>query len=278
MNVFRWLPMNCSVTAALPVAATIAAAVAATLLPLPSFAFDLNNLENQLDNSLQQGSNTSNPPGNNPGTHPPSPALARMSNSEAGDGLKAALSKGVDSAVSTLGRTDGFYGSPKWRIPLPPSLQKASDLMRMAGLGGQADALDLAINRAAEAAVPQAKTLLIQSVKHMTLVDAKNILTGGPHSATDYFRQQTEAPLTQKFLPIAREATAKVKLAKVYDRYAGEAAQFGLIKPDESSLDSYITQQALSRLYQAIGDEESAIRANPVAAGSALISKVFGAL
>ncbi len=242
----------------------------------PSLAFDLNNLENQLNGTLQQNLSPGSPPQNSPNSN--SAALASMNNGEVGAGLKAALNKGVDSAVSTLGRTDGFYGSPKWRIPLPPSLQKASDLMHMAGLGGQADALDLAINRAAEAAVPQAKTLLVQAVKHMTLVDAKNILTGGPHSATDYFRQQTEAPLTQKFLPIAREATAKVKLAKIYDRYAGEAAQFGLIKPDESSLDSYITQQALSRLYQAIGDEESAIRANPVAAGSALISKVFGAL
>lgn len=275
MNVFRLLPMNFTVTIAL----TIAVTITMTVLAAPSFAFDLNNLENQLGTTLQQGNSSS--PGNSSnssGNRPHSAALDNLSDGEVGAGLKAALDKGVNSAVSTLGRADGFYGNPKWRIPLPHSLQRASDLMHMAGMGDQADALDLAINRAAEAAVPQAKDLLVRAVKNMSLTDVKHILTGGPHSATDYFRQQTEAPLTQRFLPIAREATAKVKLASIYDRYAGQAEQFGLIKPDESNLNSYITQQALDRLYQAIGDEESAIRANPVSAGSALISKVFGAL
>lgn len=249
-------------------------------------AFDLGDLQHQLAGAL--GGAASKPV---PQIQPPAPvdgtsrgssasaaALAALSAGEVGQGLKAALSRGVDSAVGTLGRADGFYGSPKWRIPLPPALDKASGLMRMAGMGQQADALDLAINRAAEAAVPQAKTLLVDAVKSMSIADAKGILTGGDEAATAYFRRKTEAPLARKFMPIVKQATAQVGLAQTYDRYAGQAAQFGLVKADQANIDSYVTRQALDRLYQAIGEEERAIRTDPAGTGSALIGKVFGAL
>ena len=253
---------------------------------VPAHAFNLGDLQNQLGGVLQKA---------NPGTSQqpaqqaaPSDmgqsasgstaAVAALSSGEVGQGLKAALSRGVDTAVSTLGRTDGFYGSPKWRIPLPPALEKTTSLMRMAGMGSQADALDLAINRAAEAAVPEAKDLLVNAVKTMSIADAKGILTGGNEAATAYFKRKTEAPLTQKFLPIVRQATAKVGLAQTYDQYAGQAAQFGLVSADQANIDTYVTQQTLNRLYQAIGEEERAIRTDPVGTGSALIGKVFGAL
>ena len=251
-------------------------------------AFDLGDLQHQLAGALGGAASKTapqiQPPASVGGTGSSSSssasaaALAALSAGEAGQGLKAALSRGVDSAVGTLGRADGFYGSPKWRIPLPPALDRASGLMRMAGMGQQADALDLAINRAAEAAVPQARTLLVDAVRSMSIADAKGILTGGNEAATAYFRRKTEAPLTRKFMPIVKQATARVGLAQIYDRYAGQAAQFGLVKADQANIDGYVTQQALDRLYQAIGEEERAIRADPAGAGSALISKVFGAL
>ncbi|MDA8328367.1 MAG: DUF4197 domain-containing protein [Betaproteobacteria bacterium] len=249
---------------------------------MPAFAFDLGTLQNQLSGALQNtlptAPQTTAPTRNTQNVSGNTPALAALSQSEVGKGLKAALLQGVDTAVSTLGRTGGFNDSPKWHIPLPPALDKASNLMQMAGMGSQADALDASINHAAELAVPEAKTQLINAVKGMSLSDAKAILTGGNQSATDYFKRKTQLPLTQKFLPIVQQSMVKVGVAKTYDRYAQEAAQFGLIKPDQSSIETYVTQQALNRLYQAIGEEEQAIRANPIGTGSALISKVFGAL
>ena len=248
----------------------------------PAYAFNLGDLQNQLGGVLQQaspGTSQQAAPSNSVGGASGSTAaVAALSSGEVGQGLKAALSSGVDTAVSTLGRANGFYGSPKWRIPLPPALQKTTSLMRMAGMGSQADALDLAINRAAEAAVPQAKDMLVHAVETMSIADAKGILTGGNEAATAYFRRKTEAPLTQKFLPIVRQATAQVGLAQTYDQYAGKAAQFGLVSADEANINTYVTQQALDRLYQAIGEEEQAIRTDPVGTGSALIGKVFGAL
>ncbi len=245
-----------------------------------AWSLDLGQLQRQLGAAL---------PGLGAGSLPGAPAaapgpaagggaaLSALSNTQVDQGLKAALGRGVDVAVSTLGRRDGFWGSPKWRIPLPPALQQVSGLMRMAGLGAQADALELAINRAAEAAVPQARELLVAAVRQMSIADAKAILTGGPHAATDYFRARTEAPLQRSFEPIVHQQTRRLALAQTYDRYASQAARFGLVRQDQGSVDQYVTQQALDRLYQAIGDEEQAIRADPAAAGSSLIRKVFGA-
>lgn len=192
--------------------------------------------------------------------------------------LKEALTRGADAAVAQLGVKDGFFGNPQLKIPLPKNLQKAEKAMRMVGMGQQADDLVLSMNRAAEAAVPEAKTLLVDAVKQMTLEDAKGILTGGQTSATDFFRRKTETQLTERFLPIVKTTTDQVGLAQQYNRYAGMAAQFKLIDQSQSNVEQYVTQQSLDRLYTLIGEKEAAIRANPLQAGSDLLKKVFGAV
>ena len=252
---------------------------ALSLCATPAQAFDLGSLQGPLGQLLGSAPAPAAAPPAATGTGAPGSdaALAALSDAEVGRGLKAALSRGADVAVRELGRDNGFYGNAKWRIPLPPALARSENLMRMAGLGAQADALDLAINRAAERAVPQARTLLSDAVRSMTLADAKGILTGGDQAATDYFRRKTEAPLTQRFLPIVARATAQVGLAQTYDRYAGQAAQFGLLRQDQASIEQYVTAQALARLYQAIGEQERAIRADPLGTGSQLLGRVFGA-
>lgn len=201
-----------------------------------------------------------------------------LSSTEINSGLKEALTRGADAAVAQLGKQDGFFGNKKLRIPLPEPLKKAESAMRLLGMGNQADELVLSMNRAAEAAVPEAKTLLVDAVKDMTLEDAKGILTGGKTSATDFFRRKTEAKLTERFQPIVKTHTDKVGLAQQYNRYAGMAAQYNLVDKNQASVDQYVTQQALDRLYTVIGEKEAAIRANPLQAGSDLLKKVFGAV
>ena len=201
-----------------------------------------------------------------------------LSPTEINAGLKEALTRGADAAVAQLGQKDGFFGNEKMRIPLPPGLQKAEKAMRLMGMGRQADELVLSMNRAAEAAVPEAQVLLVDAVKMMTLEDAKGILTGGQTSATDFFRRKTEAQLTERFLPTVKATTDKVGLAQQYNRYAGTAAQFNLIEKKQAKVEDYVTQQALDRLYILIGEKEAAIRANPLQAGSDLLKKVFGAV
>lgn len=205
-------------------------------------------------------------------------SLGDITNQEAAGGLKEALTQGVSSAVGSLGRTDGFLGNDKVKIPMPGALAKAEKMLRMAGMGKQADELVTAMNRAAEAAVPEAKALLTDAVKSMSVTDAKNILTGGEGSVTAFFKEKTSAQLTQKFLPIVKQQTAKVDLAQKYDAYAGQGAKMGLVKKEDAKIDDYVTRKALDGLYAMIAEEEKAIRANPVGAVGGLAKKVFGAL
>jgi hypothetical protein len=145
-------------------------------------------------------------------------------------------------------------------------------------MGRQTDELETTINRAAEAAVPEAKELLTDAIKQMSVQDVKGILTGSDNAATEYFRRATSAPLGDKFRPIVQKAIAKVKLAEQYDRFAGTAARFGLIGKEDSQLDSYVTNKALDGLFLMMEDEEKAIRHDPIGATGKLAQKVFGAL
>ena len=205
-------------------------------------------------------------------------SLDAISNKDAVAGLRAALDKGSQVAVATLGKTDGFFGNQKVKIPLPESLQRAEKLMRSVGMSKYADELILTMNRAAEAAVPEAKKLFVDAVKKMTVQDAKGILTGGDTAGTAYFKRTTSEQLRARFLPIVQKATKKVKLADKYNEYAERGAKFGLVKKEDANLDSYVTQKALDGLFYMVAEEEKKIRQDPVKAGSDLLRKVFGAL
>jgi len=205
-------------------------------------------------------------------------SLADLSDKDAGGGLKEALSQGAGKAVDMLGKSDGFLGNPKVKIPLPEGLQQVEDLMRGLGMGKQADELITAMNRAAEAAVPEAKALLMNAIRQMSVEDAKGILTGGDDAATQYFRRTTAEPLTAKFQPIVKKAIAKVKLADKYEQFARKGTKFGLVKEQDTHLENYVTRKALDGLYLMIAEEERAIRKDPVGAAGGLAKKVFGAL
>ena len=205
-------------------------------------------------------------------------SIEDLTRKDATGGLKEALTQGATKAVGNLGSPGGFLDNPKVKIPLPPSVQKFEGTLRSFGMGKYADELDTTMNRAAEAAVPEAKALLVNSIKKMSVDDAKGILRGGDDAATQYFRRTTSEQMAQKFKPIVQKAMAKVQLAEKYDQFAGKASKFGLIKEEDAHLDDYVTQKTLDGLYLMIAEEEKAIRQDPVAAAGKLARKVFGVL
>ncbi len=209
------------------------------------------------------------------------PAMAqldRITGRDATAGLKAALEKGAQAAVASLGREDGFFLNPQVKIPLPESLQRAERLMRRVGMGRYADELVLTMNRAAEAAVPEARQLFVDAVRRMSVQDAKAILTGGDTAGTQYFQRATSQQLHDRFLPIVKKSTQRVGLARKYNDYAEKGASMGLLKKEHANLDEYVTQRALEGLFVAVGEEEKKIRKDPVGTGTSIIKKVFGAL
>ncbi len=204
--------------------------------------------------------------------------LDDINHAEAVRGLKQALTDGSGAAVAQLGVENGFFANPRVKIPLPPSLQRIERGLRAFGMRREADELVLAMNRAAEAAVPEAKQLLTDAVRKMSVQDAKGILTGGDTAATEYFRRTTQTQLNERFLPIVKQATDRVGLAQQYNSLAGHATQFGLIEREQATIEQYVTQKALDGLYYVIGEQEKAFRKDPVSASSAIVRKVFGAL
>jgi hypothetical protein len=204
--------------------------------------------------------------------------LESITRQDATAALKTALEKGSVAAVANLGRLDGFLGNPQVKIPLPESAQRAERAMRRVGMGKYADELIVTMNRAAEQAVPEAKTIFINSVKKMSVQDAKGIITGGDTAGTEYFRRTTRGDLHKRFLPIVEKATARVQLAQRYEQFADKAVAVGMLNKDDADLDEYVTQKALDGLYLMVAEEEKKIRKDPIGTGSSIIRKVFGAL
>ncbi len=205
-------------------------------------------------------------------------SLGDLTEGDASQGIKLALEKGAMAAVALLGKPDGFLGNPKVRIPLPGFLEDASKLLKMTGQGKRVDELVTSMNRAAEAAVPMGREVLVGAVKSMSVSDAKSILSGGENSVTQFFAEKTRSPLGEKFLPIVTQATEKVGLANQYNKVAGKAAGLGLVKSVDANIQRYVTGKSLDGLYTIIGEEERKIRQDPVGTGSALLKKVFGAI
>lgn len=202
-------------------------------------------------------------------------ALDQFTEGEMAGGLKDALKQGISNAVSQLGKENGFYGNDKVKIPLPGPMKKVEGAMRALGMRKQADELVLTMNRAAEAAVPEAQTLFVDALKSMSLKDAVGILKGKDDAATEYFRAHTQEALRDKFMPIVSKHTEKLGLANQYNQLAGRAAKLKLMKQEDANVDTFVTQKAVDGLFSMIAEEEKNIRKNPVKATTDLAKKLF---
>lgn len=205
-------------------------------------------------------------------------SLDELRDNDVATALRQALETGAANAVARLGQDNGFLGNEKVRIPLPDGLAKVARGLKAVGLGKQSDELVTTMNRAAEQAVPEAKNLLLNTVRLLTIEDAKTILTGPPDAATQFFRARTQDELTRRFLPIVSRATKRLKLADLYNRLANRGVAFGLVRDEDANLDEYVARKALDGLYLTVAEEEKAIRDKPLESSKKLVRKVFGVL
>lgn len=205
-------------------------------------------------------------------------SLSDLSQGDANKALKDALIQGTNLAVQQLGRPGGFSDDPQVRIELPGNIGKASRMLKMMGMGAQVQELETGMNKAAEAAVPQAKALLLDAIRQMTVADAKAILTGGNESATHYLSKTSREKIRAKFLPIIKQSTDQVGVAQQYNALAKKASGLGTADPRYSSVEGYVTEQALDGLFTVIAEQEASIRQNPAQAATSVAKKVFGLL
>ena len=203
--------------------------------------------------------------------------LASVSGPEATQALRESLEQGARQAITTLGRENGFLGDPNVKIELPKNFTRAEKFLRGVGYGQKIDDLILAMNRAAETATPKAQELLLESIRKMSISDAKAVLTGGDNAATEYFRTSTETKLTETLMPVVRSVIEKSDFARAYNGLAGKLSKFG-VKSDQQTVERYVNKKALDGIYFRIGEEERRLRANPTRYAGSLLGKVFGLL
>ena len=206
-----------------------------------------------------------------------------LTGDEMSGGLKEALSKGIQQAVASLGKEDGFLKDAAVKIPVPDSLRLAEKTLRTLHQDQLADEFVTSMNRAAEQAVPEAAAVLGDAVKQMTLADAKAILVGTNNAATAYFRRTSETNLFERFLPIVQKTTEQTGVTRAYKQMVSKA-NFGgfsassFLNQDSVDLDGYVTHKALDGLFLKIAQEEKRIRENAAARTTDLLQKVFGAV
>lgn len=193
-------------------------------------------------------------------------------------GLKEALTVGSGRAVDVTSAVDGFMADELLRIAIPEQLDPVTSTLRRVGVNGPVDELEVGMNRAAELAAGEARTVLTAAVASLSIADAFAILNGGDTAATDLFRERTSADLRTRFHPLVVDAMAEVGVARMYHSLtdAYDAIPF-TDKPEMVNLESYVVDGTLDGVFVALGREEKLIRDDPVARTSDLLKRVFGA-
>ena len=198
-----------------------------------------------------------------------------LSDDKISAGLKEALQISTAHAVALAGKPDGFLKNDAIHIPLPDKLKSVGRGMRLIGMGAQVDELEVGMNRAAEQAAPQAKTIFLAALKRMTFDDARKILSGGDTAATAYFKQASTPELTQAFTPIVHRSLANLGVMKQYNAIV-QSAPGGAALAGRFDLDQYVVGKALDGLFYMLAQEEQKIRKDPAAQTTSLLRAVFG--
>ncbi len=205
------------------------------------------------------------------------PSLAQLKNETVVSGLKEALFKSTQTAVSTLSQVDGFYKNDMVKIRLPDNMQRVADTLGKIGLQQQIDDFVLSMNRAAELAAPRAAEIFVDAIRGMEVKDAFQILEGGDTAATEYLKDTTSDLIYTDFKPVITESMGQVGARNLFDTLMDNYAKLPFASQlAKFDLDDYVTQNAIGGLFHIVAQEERQIRENPAARASELLKTVFG--
>jgi hypothetical protein len=192
------------------------------------------------------------------------------------EGLMEALRTGTEKAVDGVSKADGYLGNPEIKIPLPKEIQKVEKILRMGGAGKKLDEFTVSMNRAAEKAAPQARSLFLDALKSISFSDAKKILGGRDNEATLYFKEKTTSQLTSVFKPLVHDTMGQTGVTKSYQALESTAGQLPGAGFSKVNLDDYVTSGAIDGLFTMIAVEEQKIRKDPAARLTDTLKDVFG--
>lgn len=200
---------------------------------------------------------------------------ATITDQEVANGLKEALVQGATNGSDILSVVNGYLGNPQVKIPFPPEAKKIESTLRNLGLNKMCDDVVNSVNHAAENAAIEAKAVLTNSIRQMTIADAMNILFGANDAATEYLKKTTTAELTSKFTPIVQSSLNKVGATKYWSDAVNYYNKIPLVEDMNPDLTGYVTQKALEGLFLMIEKEELKIRQDPGARVADIVQRVF---
>ena len=202
--------------------------------------------------------------------------LKSLTNGDIQAAFKEALSIGSEKVVGQLSKTDGFNSDPKIHISLPGSLNTVKTTLDKFGMGGMTDDLELKLNRAAEAATPEAKALFLNAIKDMSFEDVQAIYKGPQDSATQYLKSKTSEDLKAKMAPIIDRTLNEVGAVKAYDSVMSKYKGMPMVPDVKANLLEHVTEQGMNGMFYYLAQQEEAIRKDPVKQSTELLKKVFG--
>jgi hypothetical protein len=191
-------------------------------------------------------------------------------------GLKECLMQGVERAVEELSRIDGYFARSEIRIPLPPEAESAANKLRSLGQSKRVDDMILSLNRAAEGAAHEAKTLFVDAIRQLKPADAIGIVRGGDDGATRYLRSQTEDALVDRFSPAIDASLQQSGAADKWKSFVGVYNRIPGVRRLDTDLTRHVCQRAVAGLFVRVAEEEKAIRTQPARRTSELLRNVFG--
>jgi hypothetical protein len=198
-----------------------------------------------------------------------------LSDSKINSGLKQALQVGAENSVKLVGRTDGYFGNTAIRILMPDKLRTLERGLRVVGYGPKVDEFVLSMNRAAEAAAPEARKIFVDAITAMSFDDARRILSGGDTAATDYFKGKTTPQLTAAFRPVIDKALESNGVTRQYNLLVQRYKAIPFTRNQDLDIRNYVLTKALDGLFYELGEEERKIRTDPAAQTTALLREVF---
>ncbi|WP_035616152.1 DUF4197 domain-containing protein [Hyphomonas johnsonii] len=199
-----------------------------------------------------------------------------LSQAEIDAGLREALTVGTNLVAARLGQPNGYFSDPRVHIPLPNTYRDIQKNLSLIGASGPLDDLELRMNRAAEASVPEAKALVLGAIRSITIEDALQILNGGDTAATDFLRNKTQAQLRQAFTPYVSTALAQSGAFTSLEQAASQYNLGGVTTKLQGDLTTHAVDLGLDGLFLYVADEEKKIRENPVARTTDILRRVFG--
>lgn len=202
-----------------------------------------------------------------------------ISQGDAANAIKEALSNGIKKGVTQVSNTDGYFGNAAIKLLMPPEAKKVEDGLRDIGQGPLVDKVILQMNRSAEQAAPKATSIFLNAISHLSIDDALSLVQSKqPDACTQFLKKATTDALIAAFKPSIKTALDQTHTTEAWSDMMGVYNRIPFVSRVNPDLPDYVTRKAIDGLFYTIAQEEAKIRKDPMGQASELIKKVFGSV